>query len=195
MRMPGAFTEKEMHVANSTRYSIAVLAVLGIAAAVAVVVFAGGGTGVAQVRSANSGTASDNALSVHISSPSPDAQVSTPFDLQLESNVPLGPPETGQHHVHLYYDTTSPDGPYDLVYDNTAHVSGLTPGVHTILASLRNPNHSDAGPSEIISVTVVGSADSAVTQRSAPMDDMTVPIGDMTTSATPQPGAVPNYGY
>ena len=182
-------------MANSTRYRIAVLAVLGIAAALAVVAFAGGGTSVAQVRSANSRAVSDNSLSVHISSPPPDAQVSASFELQLESNVALGPPETGLHHVHLYYDTTTPDGPYDLVYGNTAQVTGLTPGMHTILASLRNPNHSDAGPSEIISVTVGSSADGGVTQRSAPMDDMSMPMDDMTMLATPQPATVPNYGY
>ena len=122
-----------------------------------------------------------------------DAQVSAPFELQLESNVPLGPPETGLHHVHLYFDSTTPDGPYDLVYGNTAQVTGLAPGVHTILASLRNPNHGDAGPGEIISVTVVGSTDGAVTQRSAPMDDMTMPMGDTTVSATPQPETT--FGY
>jgi hypothetical protein len=181
-----------MHVANSTPYRIAVLAILGVAAALAVVVFAGGGSSLAQVRSATSRAVADDPLSVHISSPSPDAQVSAPFELQLQSNVALGPPETGLHHVHLYYDTTTPDGPYDLVYGSTAQVTGLTPGVHTVLASLRNPNHNDAGPSEIISVTVVGStdgaADSAAMQRSVPMDDMSMP-------ATPQPETVPNYGY
>lgn len=180
-------------MAQSTRSRLAVVAVLGIAAALAVVVFAGGGTSVAQVRSANSRAVSGDPLSVHISSPSSDAQVSAPFELQLESNVPLGPPETGLHHVHLYFDSTTPDGPYDLVYGNTAQVTGLAPGVHTILASLRNPNHSDAGPGEIISVTVVGSADGAVTQRSAPMDDMTMPMGDTTVSATPQPETT--FGY
>jgi hypothetical protein len=159
-----------------------------IAAAPAVVVFVGGGTGIAQVRSAASRTAADDALTLHIASPSADAQVTQPFEVQLDSNVGLGAPESGLHHVHLYYDTTTPDGEYVLVYGNTAQVTGVAPGVHTILASLRNANHSDAGPRELITVTVADTADGAAMQaagqRATSMPDMNMPVA-------PQP----DYGY
>ena len=90
--------------------------------------------------------------------------------------------------MHLNYDTTTPDGDYDLVYGNTVQVTGLAPGVHTILASLRNANHSDAGPRELITVTVGdtanGAAMQAAGQRATNMPDMTMP-------AAPQS----DYGY
>jgi hypothetical protein len=54
-----------------------------------------------------------------------------------------------------------PDGDYDLVYGDHAEVMGLAPGTHTVLASLRNANHSDAGPHATISVTVGQAAESA----------------------------------
>jgi hypothetical protein len=83
----------------------------------------------------------------------------TPFEVRLDSSVPLGSPDTGRQHVHLYYDTPTPDGAYDLVYGDHAQVAALPPGTHTILASLRNANHSDAGPRAMVTVTVEQAAD------------------------------------
>jgi hypothetical protein len=106
----------------------------------------------------NPGTGTDSGssdLTLSISSPTDGAQVSVPFEVTLESNVTLDAPETGEHHVHLYFDTDTSSDDYDLVYGTTAEVTrDLAPGEHTIIASLRNADHSDAGPSQQISVTV-----------------------------------------
>jgi hypothetical protein len=122
-------------------------------------------------------------LALHIAAPSAEAEVSLPFEVKLESNVPLGSPETGFHHVHLYFDQATPDGPYDLVYGDTFQVSNLSPGRHTILASLRNSNHRDAGPMEMIAVTVASGADA----------------GDMAGTNAPGPetqtSPAEDYGY
>lgn len=80
-----------------------------------------------------------------------------PFDIQLESNVPLGPPDTGNHHVHFYFDSDISSADYQLVYGDSAPVEReLAAGEHTIIASLRNADHSDAGPSQEITVNVTG---------------------------------------
>ena len=126
--------------------------VAGLTLALVLLVEACAGVGNASTGSASAG--GTEPLSLRIVAPSGDAQVSTPFEVQLDSSVPLGSPDTGQHHVHLYYDTTTPDGPYDLVYGNSFQVTNLPPGKHTVLASLRNANHSDAGPRDTITVTV-----------------------------------------
>jgi hypothetical protein len=98
----------------------------------------------------------DGDLSLSITSPADGAEVSVPFDVELESSVELGAPETGNHHAHLYFDTDITSGDYDLVYGTSAQVTrDLAPGEHTIIASLRNADHSDAGPSQEITVTVV----------------------------------------
>jgi hypothetical protein len=109
----------------------------------------------------NPSAAESDAVTLNIAAPSDGAQVKSPFEVQLDSSVPLGAPESGQRHVHLYYDTPTPTGEYDLVYGNQAQVTALTPGTHTILASLRNANHSDAGPRALITVTVDGAVEGA----------------------------------
>jgi hypothetical protein len=68
--------------------------------------------------------------------------------------VPLGDPSTGEHHVHLCFDGGSCDTEYTLVFGNSIRVNGLTPGEHTIEANLRNADHSDAGPTDTVTVTV-----------------------------------------
>jgi hypothetical protein len=94
-----------------------------------------------------------------ISSPSDGASVSEPFTLKLDASVPLGDPSTGEDHVHLCFDGASCDtGNYVKVYSDTTQVQGLSPGQHTIEASLRNADHSAIGPTTTITVTVTGGA-------------------------------------
>jgi hypothetical protein len=98
----------------------------------------------------------DGDMSLSISSPTDGADVSVPFEIELESNVPLGAPETGGQHAHLYFDSDTNSEDYDMVYGTTAEVTRqLAPGEHTITASLRNADHSDAGASQQITVTVL----------------------------------------
>jgi hypothetical protein len=96
-----------------------------------------------------------NGLSVRIASPADGATVSEPFTVKLDASVPLGNPSTGDHHVHLCFDGKSCDAEYTLVYGNSIPVKGLSPGTHTIEASLRNADHSNAGaPTDSITVTI-----------------------------------------
>jgi hypothetical protein len=96
-------------------------------------------------------------MTLKISSPADGASVTNPVTITLDSSVALGDPSTGDHHVHICIDVTSCGANYTLAYGNSVQVNGLTPGKHTILASLRNADHSDAGVSAtIITVTVTG---------------------------------------
>lgn len=102
------------------------------------------------------GSGAGGDLTISVAGPTDGAEVSVPFEVQIDSNVPLGPPESGNHHAHLYYDTDVNSADYDLVYGNTFEVTrDLQPGPHTIIASLRNADHSDAGPSQTFEITVV----------------------------------------
>ena len=105
---------------------------------------------------AGAGSGGSDSLSLRISGPMEGAQVSDPFTVTLDANVPLDEPSTGEHHVHLCFDGADCDveSEYALVYGDTFDVSELSPGEHTIEASLRNADHSDAGVSDEISVTV-----------------------------------------
>jgi hypothetical protein len=106
-----------------------------------------------------SGGGGGQAATIGIASPANGAQVTIPFGVQLDSSVPLGQPETGNHHAHLYFDTGTDAADYDIVYGNTWQVTRpLAPGQHTIIVALANPDHSLAGPTQTITVTVGGGA-------------------------------------
>jgi hypothetical protein len=65
--------------------------------------------------------------------------------VKVESSVPLGTTESGEHHIHVWFDDKAND--YQVVEaDNVQVDSGkLGSGQHVIHASLRNANHSAAG--------------------------------------------------
>jgi hypothetical protein len=111
----------------------------------------------------SSEASSSGDLTLTISAPKDHAKVSQTFTVMLDPSVPLGDPSTGEHHVHLCFDGQSCDTQYQLVYADSAEVEGLTPGEHTIEASLRNADHSDAGVSASITVIVTGSGGGAST--------------------------------
>ena len=94
-----------------------------------------------------------------IASPADGASVKQPFTIHLSTNATLGTPDSGNYHVHLYYDGDQTN--YDKVYSDSFEVSSLSPGKHTIVASLRNADHSPAGPQTQVSITVTGGGSSS----------------------------------
>jgi hypothetical protein len=107
---------------------------------------------------ASSASAGSGGPSLKITSPADGASVSEPFTVKLDASVPIGDPSTGDHHVHLCFDGASCDelASSVIAYSTSAQVSGLAPGMHTIEASLRNADHSDAEVSTTITVTITG---------------------------------------
>jgi hypothetical protein len=93
-------------------------------------------------------------MTISIADPGDGAQVGRSFDVTVDSSVPIGEPDTGRHHVHLYYDGNTADGEYDIVYGTTATVDRLDPGEHTIEAVIANPDHSTTDATDEITVTV-----------------------------------------
>lgn len=102
------------------------------------------------------GGASDD-MTVTIESPDDGAEVAASFAVELSSSEELGPPDSGKMHVHLTYDGNEDD--YDVVESDSYEVADLAPGEHTIEATLRNADHSPAGPADEITVTVAGGDD------------------------------------
>lgn len=101
--------------------------------------------------------------------PSDGATVSIPFDVELEASVPLDEPETGNQHAHLYFDTSTDAADYDIVYGTSWQVERpLTPGEHTIVVALANPDHSLAGPTQEIQVTVDGEGGGDASSSASP---------------------------
>ncbi|HEY3557623.1 MAG TPA: hypothetical protein VGL05_09175 [Kribbella sp.] len=93
--------------------------------------------------------------SLSIMEPAKGAHVKLPFTVKVKSAEPLGPTDSGKHHVHVWLDDDAAN--YLVVESDTATVQpgmkatltgkplGLTPGKHILHVSLRNANHSAAG--------------------------------------------------
>ena len=79
---------------------------------------------------------------VAITAPSDGASVGTSFDVELDVNFPIGEPDTGRDHVHLYYDGNRAEGEYGIAYDTTFTVTGLDPGEHEVEAVVAHADHS-----------------------------------------------------
>lgn len=128
----------------------------------------------------NAGASTGDGTTLKISSPANGATVSEPFKVTFDSSVPLGKPTTGDHHVHLCFDGGSCDelSQSVIAYGDSVMVSNLSPGMHTIEASLRNADHSDTGVSATISVDVGGGS-----------------AGSQAGSSTGASGPSKGYGY
>jgi hypothetical protein len=93
-------------------------------------------------------------MTIGIATPADGADVTQPFTLKVTASVPLGDPETGRHHVHVWFDGQEAD--YRINYSDTFQVEGLPAGEHVVTAALANADHSLAGPRSEVTVAVAG---------------------------------------
>lgn len=100
-------------------------------------------TTLAAACGANSSGGGGGELSVSVIEPASGTAVSVPFTVKVESSVPLGPTESGRHHVHIWFDDNESD--YLVVESDTVQLTDAPAGQHTMHVSLRNANHSAAG--------------------------------------------------
>jgi hypothetical protein len=119
----------------------------------------GGGLGAYGDDSAPSG--GGNGATLAIVTPTDGADVTQPFTLKVNSSVPLGDPETGRHHVHVWFDGREAD--YKINYSDTFEVEGLPAGKHVVTAALANADHSLAGPKAEVTVTAAGAGGQTAT--------------------------------
>jgi hypothetical protein len=103
-------------------------------------------------------TGEADGMTLSIAAPEDGAEVDVPFTVELDSSEPLGPTDSGEHHVHVYFD--GDDGDYMVVESDSVEVEDLPAGEHTVHASLRNADHSAAGAEAEVTVTVGEGGDS-----------------------------------
>jgi hypothetical protein len=78
--------------------------------------------------------------------PASGAAVSTPFTVRVKMA------DSANHHIHLWFDGNEAN--YQDVDGDTAQVTDVPVGAHKMTVSLRNADHSDAGPRVEIPITV-----------------------------------------
>jgi hypothetical protein len=108
--------------------------------------------------------------SIHVTTPTDGAVVPTKFPVRIKTNVPIGPPDTGRHHIHLYWDGERDEGKYDIVYKKRFTKKGLAPGTHMLDAVIANADHSTTDTHEVVQVEVSKDAPQP-TPRRAPSGD------------------------
>lgn len=128
------------------------LLLVGAVALLAAACGGGGGLGYGDDGAAAGGGGGGGTIA--IVSPAEGAEVTQPFTLQVRASEPLGDPDTGRHHVHVWFDGKEAD--YKINYTDTFKVEGLPAGEHVITAALANADHSLAGPRAQVTVTVGG---------------------------------------
>jgi hypothetical protein len=155
----------------------------GVAVAATMVLVAAGCGDDDDTTSAGSGSGSRSGdeMTVSLTTPADGADVGSPFDVEVDPSVDIGEPDTGLHHVHLYYDGNTQDGEYDLVYQPTFTVDrDLDPGEHTIEAVVANADHSLTDARDEVTVTVGAAGGSDMTDTTE--TDATEPDAGTDTS-------------
>jgi hypothetical protein len=104
----------------------------------------------------SAGSAAGGEASVEITSPATGSEVGRSFEVVFDAGVPLGEPDTGRNHIHLYLDGGSE---YEIVYDETHSVTGLDPGEHSLVAVVANADHSETDARSSAVVVEVTDAD------------------------------------
>jgi hypothetical protein len=149
----------QLPIRPSRRRRLALVLAAPLAIALLAAACGGGSSG-------TSASAGGGSPTVAITSPADNATVGRSFDVKLDVNFPIGQPDTGRDHVHLYYDGNRQSGEYGIAYGKTFTVTGLTPGQHEIEAVVAHADHSTTSShSRPITVTVsdTGAATSGTT--------------------------------
>ena len=153
MENPTARTTRRRTRPRAGRRTIATASL----AAVALVLAACGDDDDATTAGAADAGGGGDELSIDLVQPADGDEVGDTFDVEVDAGVELGEPDTGLHHVHLYYDGETADGEYDLVYGTTFTVErDLGPGEHTVEAVIANADHSLTDARDEATVTVGG---------------------------------------
>lgn len=130
----------------------------------------------------DSAGAAQGGLSVSVLEPADGATVTVPFTIKVKSSVPLGPTESGRHHVHIWFDGNEDE--YQVVESDSLQVTNLPAGEHSVHVSLRNANHSPAG-ADAQTMLVVGGGDGAPAATTPPAATSSPPGSP--TSEAPDP--------
>jgi hypothetical protein len=91
---------------------------------------------------------------VEVTSPGAGDVVSLPFDATFESSVPLGTSDAGLHHLHVWFGND--EDAYQVVEGNVAEITIAPDGEQEMHASLRNPDHSEAGVETSVTIVISG---------------------------------------
>lgn len=99
----------------------------------------------------------DTDFTVEIDSPAEDAEVGLPFTIELTTNAELGPPESGLHHAHVFFDGDMDN--FEIVDAETWEIAadspiaaGIETGERVLNVTLHTANHEPVGAQDEITI-------------------------------------------
>jgi hypothetical protein len=175
-REPPPTTPRSYRKRDLIRKAIVMIKRLHLAAVLGALVLAGAtACGSDDGGNSASGSGGGGGMKLSVVSPSDGGTVKIPFTVKVNTNTSLGPTSSGKHHVHLYFD--GHDTKYEIVKGKTwkvpadsAGLSGVKSGMHTMEVSLRNADHSPAGAEAKIKVMVQGAGGGGAAPSSSSTD-------------------------
>jgi hypothetical protein len=102
---------------------------------------------------------SDGEFTVEIVSPADGDTVDLPFTVEIDTNVELGPPESGLHHAHMFIDGAEGDfeiidtTSWEVTADSPA-LAGVEAGERVLTVRLHTATHEPVGAEDGVSVTL-----------------------------------------
>jgi hypothetical protein len=123
------------------------------------------------------GPATAAPMRIRVVSPHDGATVTPNFTVRIATNVAIGEPDTGRHHIHLYWDGQRAEGRYDIVYAKTFRKKGLAPGRHRLEAVIANADHSTTSTHQSLVVKVEKKKKGATTGAGSSPPPSTSPAG------------------
>jgi len=144
---------------RNTRLNQRGLGIIIAALALALPLTACGGGASTSGTAAPASASTAGGLSMTVAQPASGTSVSVPFDVKVNSSVPLGATTTGLHHVHIWFD--GDQSKYIVVESDSTQIKTLAMGAHTMHVSLRNANHSAAGVDVDVPIMVTGAGSGA----------------------------------
>lgn len=87
-------------------------------------------------------------------SPGDGDVVTVPFEVQVSTSAALGPPESGLHHLHIWF---GDDAATQVIgEDRIVRITNAPSGEHVMHVSLRHADHTAAGADLSVRLTIVG---------------------------------------
>lgn len=87
-------------------------------------------------------------------SPATGDVVGLPFEVLINTSAPLGPPDEGLHHIHIWFGDDV--AAQTIGEDRVIRINNAPDGQHDMHISLRHADHSAAGADITVRITISG---------------------------------------
>jgi hypothetical protein len=148
-------------------------AVMIVLAAFTLAACSGGSHGLYGNNGSNTGGSGGGSgkMTVTVTQPTQGTTVTLPFKVTVASSVPLGDPNSGKHHVHIWFDNNTND--YVMAFSTTATLTKAPTGSHVMHVSLRNADHSAAGADTQVTLMINAAGSGTPAPATTPAPGMT----------------------